>query len=903
MKQLLTLLVLLLPALPARAAETVFDFTDPADRFAASAGAGSLTYYDPAASGWGSVQTAFETAASFGIPAVPGGDKVVMAFPACTPVQAYQFTTGLAANGFFAGSGKTSDYTLVLDVLFPEPAHTSFRGLLQTNPLNTDDTDFYVRQGSLGGIGISSRYYGTTTPGVWHRVACVVRVASNTGRMEKYIDGRFVGAQGTGAAPINERWSLGPQVLLFTDDIDDTTRGYCSSVRLIDRCLKMEEIAALGGVSGGGTRVAGAPPPPAAKLPRPLRIVGHRGACGVCPENTLPSIQRGYADGSFAVEMDVRLTGDGVPVLMHDSTLDRTTDGTGAVNSHTVAQLQALDAGSWFAPEFTGTRIPTLVEALAVVPPGGIIYLDPKLTGMGPVIASALTEAGFPQERTWIYAVTITEAIALRTALPSCSITFTVGASGTPEPDAVTLAQLRALNVSMLEADAESGEVDAFLSARMREEGFPTGCFPVMGPEAMRAALASGLNMVVTDYPGVLAAMQPAPSPVPAQPDPPHQAAAVSRRILTWQPAAGATSHRIHFGTENPPPFLREQTAHIFTMPPPQEGTAYFWRIEEVTPAGLVAGPVWSFRGSTSTIAHRYEWNFAGGTLNTVRGNGTMTFRNAATQAICDYEMTDGIAVPHPGGTPAAAIRVPALTPEGGIFLTFPLSRPNGNGTFINQYALILDVLSPGANGWAALFNTSTDNSNDAEWFLDPAGRLGVGTFGYAPAGTVAQNTWYRLALSADLGIGTVKYFVNGTLVRTRTGGSQRDTRYSISTGESPGPDLLLFNEGDVGDDTHELVVANVAFADGLLLDDEIIRLGGPKASGIFGPPPPLVLSGVSTNGSQLQLTWPPEAGVRLQRSPDMFSGTWQDLPGTDAAGRYSAGITEPRQFFRLFRP
>ncbi len=96
----------------------------------------------------------------------------------------------------------------------------------------------------------------------------------------------------------------------------------------------------------------------------PPRLVGHRGASEVAPENTLASFERARRDGADIVELDVRLTADGQVVAIHDDTVDRTTDGTGRVSAMTLAELRALDAGSWFGPDFAGEPIPTLTEVL-----------------------------------------------------------------------------------------------------------------------------------------------------------------------------------------------------------------------------------------------------------------------------------------------------------------------------------------------------------------------------------------------------------------------------------------------------------------------------------------------------------------------------------------------------------
>lgn len=99
----------------------------------------------------------------------------------------------------------------------------------------------------------------------------------------------------------------------------------------------------------------------------PAFIASHRGGGATAPENTLPAIRAAIAHGFDYVEVDLALTADGHVVLMHDATVDRTTDGTGRVADLTLAQVRALDAGGWFAPEFVGTRVPTGDELLEVL--------------------------------------------------------------------------------------------------------------------------------------------------------------------------------------------------------------------------------------------------------------------------------------------------------------------------------------------------------------------------------------------------------------------------------------------------------------------------------------------------------------------------------------------------------
>lgn len=96
------------------------------------------------------------------------------------------------------------------------------------------------------------------------------------------------------------------------------------------------------------------------------RWIAHRGFGAIAPENTIAAFRQAIALGAGGIEFDVQRSQDGVLVVFHDATLDRTTDSSGRLSDRTLAQLQTLDAGSWFSSEFTGERIPTLAEVLAV---------------------------------------------------------------------------------------------------------------------------------------------------------------------------------------------------------------------------------------------------------------------------------------------------------------------------------------------------------------------------------------------------------------------------------------------------------------------------------------------------------------------------------------------------------
>jgi glycerophosphoryl diester phosphodiesterase len=96
-------------------------------------------------------------------------------------------------------------------------------------------------------------------------------------------------------------------------------------------------------------------------------VIGHRGAAAYAPENTLEGIREAANRGARWVEFDAKLTGDGVVILMHDDTLDRTTSGHGPVAQATYREIGLLDAGSWFGAAWRGAQVPRLAEALALL--------------------------------------------------------------------------------------------------------------------------------------------------------------------------------------------------------------------------------------------------------------------------------------------------------------------------------------------------------------------------------------------------------------------------------------------------------------------------------------------------------------------------------------------------------
>jgi glycerophosphoryl diester phosphodiesterase len=157
-----------------------------------------------------------------------------------------------------------------------------------------------------------------------------------------------------------------------------------------------------------------------------VRVVAHRGGGhdrndpAAPPENTLAAVRHGYALGADAVEVDVWCTRDGVPVLHHDRTTDRTTDLAGAdITELTLAQLQRLGAGRWKDPRWSAEPIPTLADAAAAVPPGRALVVEIE---EGPQVVEAVLESlhsvGLADQQIVIISYNIDTAAAAKRAAP-----------------------------------------------------------------------------------------------------------------------------------------------------------------------------------------------------------------------------------------------------------------------------------------------------------------------------------------------------------------------------------------------------------------------------------------------------------------------------------------------------
>ena len=240
-------------------------------------------------------------------------------------------------------------------------------------------------------------------------------------------------------------------------------------------------------------------------------VVAHRGASRAAPENTLAALTRAWEIGAESCEIDVRVTADGAVVLMHDATTRRTAGVDRPVAGQTLAELQALDVGAWFAPRFAGERIPTLGEALATVPPGRMLFVELK-TGAAdaPVVAAAITAAD-PAARGASVALQAYDPDALAAAgarLPGVATYWTVDApedaGGRPAPYADdVIATARARGFTGLAVDVRGAD-ERFVAA-MAAAGLVLDVWTVDDAAAL-AAWRGRARWVETNRPELAAA-------------------------------------------------------------------------------------------------------------------------------------------------------------------------------------------------------------------------------------------------------------------------------------------------------------------------------------------------------------------------------------------------------------
>lgn len=221
--------------------------------------------------------------------------------------------------------------------------------------------------------------------------------------------------------------------------------------------------------------------------------IAHRGASGSFPENTLCAFRAAIEAGAHACELDVRLTSDDAVVVIHDETVDRTTDGRGPVAAMTLEEVKRLDAGRGFGPRFSGERIPTLDETLALTAGRCGLHVELKAEGVERSVG-AIVRAHDALGSSMASSFDWKMLARARAAEPRLRIALLAE----NEPD-------RLVDVaSAMKADAVNPRFDmvsvGFCAAAHRL-GLKVYTWTVDVPELMRMLIEMGVDGIATNYP------------------------------------------------------------------------------------------------------------------------------------------------------------------------------------------------------------------------------------------------------------------------------------------------------------------------------------------------------------------------------------------------------------------
>ncbi len=219
----------------------------------------------------------------------------------------------------------------------------------------------------------------------------------------------------------------------------------------------------------------------------------HRGASSEAPENTMAAFLRAIECGADGIELDVHLSHDGIPVVIHDETLERTTNGDGPVGDWCFEALRQLDAGGWFAPGFSGETVPGLSEVLQVFSAHTRINLEIKETTAGEAVLALLTN--FQHADVVISSFDLSLLQTIRSLAPDLPLAVLVDTCNWRQ--AVALAQ----QINAVAVHPHVTLVSRPLVTVCRQQGLPVHVWTVDDPGRARSLQRAGVSGLFTNNP------------------------------------------------------------------------------------------------------------------------------------------------------------------------------------------------------------------------------------------------------------------------------------------------------------------------------------------------------------------------------------------------------------------
>ncbi|SEA83499.1 glycerophosphoryl diester phosphodiesterase [Thalassobacillus cyri] len=242
----------------------------------------------------------------------------------------------------------------------------------------------------------------------------------------------------------------------------------------------------------------------ATKAQKQVLNIAHRGASGYAPENTMAAFEKAVEMKADMFELDVQMSKDGELVVIHDTTVDRTTDGTGSVKDLTLEEMKSLDAGSWFSEAFADETIPTLGEVLDEYKGKSGILIELKAPSLYPGIeqkvADELTAHHLDKpenEKIIVQSFDHESVQKFHDILPEVPVGVLLGYN----PEGISDEQLESFKKYADYVNPSKSMIDASLIERIHDFNMLTHPWTVRDRESANFLLEVGADGIITDYP------------------------------------------------------------------------------------------------------------------------------------------------------------------------------------------------------------------------------------------------------------------------------------------------------------------------------------------------------------------------------------------------------------------
>jgi len=234
-------------------------------------------------------------------------------------------------------------------------------------------------------------------------------------------------------------------------------------------------------------------------------IAGHRGAASLAPENTLAGFKKALQSGVKWIELDTQLSADNTPIIFHDESVDRCTNGSSRVADLSLEQLQALDAGSWFSKEFSGEKILTLEQTLGFFMENDLnmnleikIHHDHQVQPLVEKVAKVLAKINFPNEKLIISSFSESALEHCHQLMPDMRLGYITEHNPLP-----MLEKLKSLNLYSVHLDYKI--LNQEMAKVIKKSGLKLVIWTLNDLQQASKFRAWGVDMIITDKPDVFA--------------------------------------------------------------------------------------------------------------------------------------------------------------------------------------------------------------------------------------------------------------------------------------------------------------------------------------------------------------------------------------------------------------